>query len=81
MRVTEKSRIAIAKAERRRLRFKSGSEVEFVLREEAVLRTVGSDVGTSAKEVAELMAHIRSFAGTMDLGGATPDEFMALLRG
>jgi AbrB family looped-hinge helix DNA binding protein len=81
MRVTEKGQVTIPKPVRRRLGIKPGSEVEFVLRgEEAVLRTVDPNASTSEKEVAEFMAHIRSFAGTMDLGGLTPDEFMALLR-
>jgi AbrB family looped-hinge helix DNA binding protein len=81
MRVTSKGQVTIPLNIRRGLGIKAGSEVEFVLRDdEAVLRPATPNPETNEREVAEFMAHIRKHRGTMDLGGLTPDEFMALLR-
>jgi AbrB family looped-hinge helix DNA binding protein len=81
MRVTTKGQVTIPKPVRRSLGIKPGTEVEFVLRDgEAVLRTMEIESSVRDKEVADFMAHLRSFRGMMDLGGLAPDEFMSLLR-
>ena len=81
MRVTVKGQVTIPKPFSRSLGIKPGSEVEFILREgEAVLRAVDPEGSVREREVAEFMAHLRSFRGAMDLGGLTTDEFISLLR-
>lgn len=81
MRMTTKGQVTIPLPVRRGLGLKPGSEVEFILRPgEAVLRAAVPDTEPREREVAEFVAHLRSFSGVLDLGGMTSDEFMSLMR-
>lgn len=81
MRVTEKGQVTIPLTFRRRLGIVAGTEVEFAMKgEEVVLRRAEPDRDVHEREVAEFMAHIRGFSGSMDTGGLSSDDFMSLLR-
>jgi AbrB family looped-hinge helix DNA binding protein len=81
MRVTEKGQVTIPKNIRRHLGIAPGVEVEFELRDgEAIIRPVRAGDRMREQEVADFMTHIRSYKGSMNLGGMTPDEFISLLR-
>jgi looped-hinge helix DNA binding domain, AbrB family len=81
MRVTEKGQVTIPKNVRSNLGIEAGSEVEFELREgEAVLRLVEQAKGETAREVRELMDHLRRHQGSMSLGDLSGEDFYRLLR-
>jgi AbrB family looped-hinge helix DNA binding protein len=81
MRVTSKGQVTIPKLVRDRLGIQLGSEVEFVVRDgEAVLRARTDEEDSNARAAKDLRDHIERVRGTMDLGGMSPDEFIAWLR-
>lgn len=81
MRVTGKGQVTIPLPVRGGLGIKPGTEVEIELRDgEAVLRKLQRDGGQQERHVADFIAHVRSFKGSVDLGGLAVDEVMALLR-
>ncbi|MDX3929139.1 MAG: AbrB/MazE/SpoVT family DNA-binding domain-containing protein [Shinella sp.] len=81
MRVTEKGQVTIPKNVRANLGIETGSEVEFVLRDdEAVLRVVERSREEIDRDVRALMAHLRRHQGSMSLGDMSGDDFYRLLR-
>lgn len=81
MRVTEKGQVTIPRNVRKHLGIAPGSEVEFELRNgEALLRLAEHSPDGRSREAHQLIEHLRSHKGSMNLGGLSPDEFYRMLR-
>lgn len=76
MRVTEKGQVTIPKEIRDRLGIKTGSEVEFIPRDDGVML-----VPMDASQAKNFRQWAASVAGTLDTMGMTTDEYIVWLRG
>jgi AbrB family looped-hinge helix DNA binding protein len=81
MRVTTKGQVTIPKEIRDYLRIRPGSEVDFVISGDGVTLVPQDQAHSAERRAASIRAWADSVAGTVDLGGMTPDEYMEWLRG
>jgi AbrB family looped-hinge helix DNA binding protein len=81
MRLTTKGQVTIPKSIRDHMGIGPGSEVKFVITEEGA-RLVAVNQNLSEEEALRKFRDVLDrMAGTLDLGGATTDEYMEWLRG
>lgn len=86
MRVTSKGQVTIPVDVRRELGIQSGSEVEFVRREDGVVELIRANpqeraAAARVESVRKWVEQLAANGPSIDLNGMTADEYMEWLRG
>ena len=86
MRVTSKGQVTIPVDVRRELGIQSGSEVEFVRREDGVVELIRANpqeraAAARVESVRKWVEHLAANGPSIDLNGMTAEEYMEWLRG